>query len=350
MPRTALERLGLESQTRICPSPVRRLALRWGILLAMVPAMAAAAEPRVLHLASDSWPPFTDGPEGQRVAVELVQTALERAGIKAETTIVDWKDVDAGIRNGTIDGSTAMWRSEQRQQDVLFSKPYLENRLVLVGRKGSDVSATRMSDLAGKRVAVVSRYAYGDGIDKAVGVLFVGGRNDQDDLSKLLAGDVEYMLVDELVARYLLTNQPEETAAKLEIGSTPLARRTLHFAIRKDVPGAEQIVQAFDSEIQSMLVDGTYAKILNLGWIRADVDGDGLYELVPYGDSVGQVPPGSVYDVFGKEPETPVEKQRIFIRGSIFEGWDAVPERYKMGAVPDSVNPRLGTTVFTLKF
>jgi len=199
-------------------------------------------------------------------------------------------------------------------------------------------------------VAVVRRYAYGDEIEKAVGVLFVGGRNDQDDLNKLLAGEVEYMLVDELVARYLATNQPEEATAKLEIGATPLARRTLHLAIRRDLPEAEGIVQAFNREIRDMLADGTYAEILQIGWIRVDVDGDGLDELVPLSDSVGFPPAGSVYDVFATEPESPPEKQRIFIQGSIFEGWDAVPDRYKGPAGPNEVTLKGGTTLFTLQF
>ncbi len=94
------------------------------------------------------------------------------------------------------------------------------------------------------------------------------------------------MLVDELVARHLLTFQTEEAAAKLEIGFTPLARRMLHFAIRRDVANADRIVSAFDTEIRQMLGDGTYAKILQVGWIRVDVDGDGLYELVPLGENV----------------------------------------------------------------
>lgn len=321
----------------------------WILLL---PAFAMAADPPALRLASDTWPPFTDAPEGTRVAVELVHTALERAGIKATTTIVDWKDVEAGIRNATFDGSAAMWRTTEREQDLVFSAPYLENRLVLVGRKGSDVAATEISDLSGKRVAAVGRYAYGQEIEKAVGVHFVGGRNDQDDLTKLLAGEVEYMLVDELVSRYLMANQPEEAAASLEIGSTPLARRTLHFAIRRDVPGAEEIVDAFNKEIRGMLTDGTYAKILQIAWIQVDVDGDGLDELVPLGDVVGLAPPASVYDVFGKMPETDPEKQRIFIQGSIFEGWDAIPEQYKARGPADNndVVFHQGNTVFTLQF
>ena len=332
------------------PTSARRRALRVALWLAMLPTLAMAADPRELHLASDTWPPFTGEPGGARVAVELVNTALQRAGIDATTMIVDWKDVEAGIRQGTFDGTAAMWRTEKREQDLVFSEPYLENRLVLVGRKGSDVAAVRMSDLAGKRVAAVGRYAYGDEIEQAIGVFFVNARNDQDGLDKLLAGEVDYMLVDELVVRYILTYQYDEAAAKLEIGTTPLAHRTLHFALRRNLPGADDIVQAFNTEIDGMMADGTYSRILQVGWIRVDIDGDGRDELVALGDSVTPPPFGGVYDVFGEEPEVTPEKQRIFVAGSIYEGWDAVPDRYKGPAGPNEQTFKLGTTVFSLKF
>ncbi len=332
------------------PAPTWRRALRVAVWLMMLPALALAADPRELRLASDTWPPFTDGPQGTRVALELVNTALERAGIRATTIIVDWKEVETGIRKSTFDGTAAMWRTEKRDEDIVFSEPYLENRLVLVGRKDSDVAATKMSDLAGKRVAAVGRYAYGDEVGQAVGVFFVNARNDQDSLTKLLAGEVDYMLVDELVVRYLLTYQHEDAATNLEIGTTPLALRTLHFALRRNLPDADDIIQAFNTQIDAMMADGTYSKILQVGWIRIDIDGDGRDELVPLGDTAAPPSFGSVYDVFGKEPDTPPEKQRIFVAGSIYEGWDAVPDRYKGPAGPDDVTFKRGTTVFTLKF
>jgi polar amino acid transport system substrate-binding protein len=320
------------------------------LTVAMLPAMALAEHPHELQLASDIWPPFTDATDRHGVAVELVHTALERAGIEATTTIVDWKDVETGIRQAKFDGCAAMWQTEKRARELLFSQPYLENRLVLVGRRGSDVSAATMSDLAGQKVAAVGRYAYGQEVDSAVGVHFVNSRNDQDSLDKLLAGEVDYMLVDELVVRYLLTHQQEEAAAKLEIGNRSLGRRKLHFALRRDVPGAKEIIDAFNSEIRGMLADGTYAGILQVDWIRADVDGDGLDELVTLGESIGQVPPSRVYDVFGEVPETEPEKERIFVAGSIYEGWDAVPEEYKRQTIPNEQRMKQGTTVFTLKF
>ena len=73
------------------------------LAIALLPVLAAAEEPRELRLASDIWPPFTDGTDRQRVAVELVETALERAGIKATTTIVEWRHVEAGIGTGPSD-------------------------------------------------------------------------------------------------------------------------------------------------------------------------------------------------------------------------------------------------------
>ncbi len=347
--------LGYETSKMTRPRPAKRwLWCLAAMLVAVIVALPAiATENPELRLASDSWPPFTDEADHQRVAVDLVHTALERAGIGAATTVIDWKDVENGLRKATIDGSAAMWHTEQREKTLLFSRPYLENRLVIIGRKGSDVAAKRMSDLAGKRVAAVGRYAYGDEIGKAAGVHFVNGRNDQDNLNKLLAGDVEYMLVDTLVARYLVANQPEEAATKLEIGSTPLARRMLHFAIRREVPGAEKTIAAFNEEIQKMLTDGTYAAILQVGWIRVDVDGDGRTEVVALGDSVGEIPPGSVYDVFGDAPDAAMvapEKQRIFVKGNVYEGWAAIPDAYKGPAGVNDLAFKQGTTLFTLKF
>lgn len=334
------------------------LSWRRGPLVVIVLALLAltavvdAGDPQILRLGSDEWPPFTSTSSNQRAAVKLVHTALDRVGVQATTVIQDWKDVESGIRLGVLDGSAAMWRTEEREEDLMFSEPYLENRLVLIGRAGSDVSATRMTDLAGRRVAAVGQYAYGDVVEKASGVLFVNARNDQDSLDKLLAGDVEYMLVDELVVRHLVTFQGEEVNANLAIGLTPLARRTLHFVIRREIPNAEQIISAFNTEIRQMQGDGTYSTILQVGWIRADVDGDGLYELVPLGDQIGTQPPKSVYDVYGDIPDDdPPEKKRIVIQGDIYEGWDAIPDRYKQPpSQGGDTSFKYGTTMVTLTF
>jgi ABC-type amino acid transport substrate-binding protein len=278
------------------------------------------------------WPPFTNTADQPRLAIDLVDGALDRAGITATTSIVDFGAVILGLQDGSFDGSGALWRTRERENILHFSEPYLENRLVLVGKAGSDVTAARLTDLPGKRIAVVGTYAYGETVRTAKEPLFIKGQNDQENLEKLLTGEVDYMLVDELLIRYVLQHQKSEAAKYLQIGSTPLIRRTLHFAVRKNLPGSTAIVEKFNAEIKTMLADGTYNNILRLNWIRADVDGDGKTELVPMNARAGIIPPTAGYRILAHDQtERPVdESDRYFIDGQAYEGWDNVPERYKL--------------------
>ena len=319
------------------PSVLRSVetALRAGIgaiLILMSPTLAPAAETLELRLASDMFPPFTNTAGQSRLAIDLVHGALDRAGITATTSIVEFGAVILGLQDGSFDGSGALWHSAERETFLLFSEPYLENRLVLVGRAGSDVSAVRLSDLKGKRVAVVGTYAYGETVKNASEPLFVNGQNDQENLQKLLAGEVDFMLVDELLIRYVLQYQKSDAAKHLQIGSTPLVRRNLHLAVRTALPGSKAILEKFDAEIKKMLADGTYNRILRLNWIRADVDGDGRMELVPMNARAGRIPPTAGYRILSPDTtgEPSDETDRYFIDGQAYEGWDNVPERYKL--------------------
>jgi ABC-type amino acid transport substrate-binding protein len=283
-------------------------------------------------LASDLWPPFTNISDQPRLAIDLAHEALHRADIEATTSIVEFGAVILGLQDGRFDGSGALWRTPERESFLIFSEPYLENRLVLVGRAGSDVSAARLSDLIGKRVAVVGSYAYGETVKNATETLFIKGQNEQENLQKLLAGEVDFMLVDELLIRYVLQHQENDAGKYLQIGTTPLVRRTLHFVVRKAIPDSAAIIEKFDSEIKNMLADGTYNKILRLNWIRADVDGDGQTELVPMNPRAARIPPATGYAILDLDPAEPPadESDRYWIDGQAYEGWDNVPKRYKL--------------------
>ena len=87
--------------------------------------------------------------------------ALTRSGYAPETTILDKRTVTSDIKAEKYDGCGAIRRSAEREKFILFSKPYLESRLHLVGKKGSDVSITDLSALEVKYIALVKGYAYG---------------------------------------------------------------------------------------------------------------------------------------------------------------------------------------------
>lgn len=326
----------------------RRLLL---IPLLLLPLGVTSGEDATtrLRLASDIWPPFTDVEGRMRVAIDLVQVALRREGLEASSEIRgDFAKLLSDLRAGELDGSAALWRNPEREEFLLFSRPYLENRLVLVGLEDRDVSVTSLSLLVGQRIGIVEGYAYGEAIENLEGPVLIRGSSDQDNIDRLLAGDLDYVLADELLIQTLFERHGERARARLEAGSVPIVERSLHFAVRRDLPGAAEIVKRFDAAIGEMITDGTYNRILGLTWIRADVDGDGTPELVLGGEQAGTRAPGGGYTIF----RTPAQRSGeasptgYVVGGKTYQNWEQIPTKYRVPVDREEEPARPGIRMF----
>jgi polar amino acid transport system substrate-binding protein len=325
------------------------------ISLIVAAALGTSAQPPPLRLVSTPWPPFTSVPGQPRFALDLVESALGRIGLSARTTLVEAAQFTPALLAGEFDGSGAAWKDAERERALVFSQPYLENRLILVGRKGANVSATSLSDLRGKRVAIVGGYAYGEAVNESGAITFVRSRSEEDSLALLLARKADYALMDELVIQYIVNNYPNEAKQKLNLGSWPLVKRPLYFAVRRTHPQAESIVKQFNAQLRGMIADGTYHRLLHVPWISADVDGDGVAEFVPQSDRSGPVQPKHAYELFSntKSSANPFEVEaprRFYVGGNIYTDWASVPNRYKVEdpQYPDS--RRSTASVFQFKW
>jgi len=312
------------------------------IVLAAAAAVTPSAQVAPLKLVSTAWPPFTN-PAGQpRYALDLVEAGLSRSGVTAVTTIVDAARFTPALLSNEFDGSAAAWKDAEREQALIFSRAYLENRLVLVARRGDDVSASSLATLRGKRLAIVEGYSYGEAIDTAA-VNFVRSKSEEDSISLLLGSKVDYALMDDLVIQQIVASYPTEARAKLNFGTTPILTRPLYLALRRSRPDAQSIVDRFNAQLRGMVADRTYHRLLHVPWIRADIDGDGLLEFIPETDAAGGTEPTRAYSISTAdavkarlaEPQTGA---RFYVGGNIYEQWAAVPNRYKVDdpQAPDS--------------
>ncbi len=325
---------------------------RFGVVLLLFGLVALApvvqGQTRHLHLVSTRWAPFTNAPGQPSFASDLVDEALTRIGITTDTTVVAPGELTPSLLASRFDGSAALWKDAERERVLLYSQPYLENRLVLVGRKDSDVSASTLADLAGRKVAIIEGYSYGESVERTDGPAFVRSKGEEESLEMLLGGTVDYMLMDELVVQYILDDFPAEAESRLQIGRTALIRRTLHFAVRRSLPDAAAIVNGFNEQLSAMIADRSYHRLLHLEWITVDVDGDGIPELVPQSDQAGATPPERSYDLF-QMPGVPAN-QRFFFGGNVYLDWASVPDHYKLtgDSRPD---PRASTVpIFTFRW
>lgn len=305
---------------------MRRAAL--AVSLGVLFAGGARAESTPLQLVAPTWPPYADRVGEDRIAVELVQTALRRAGIDAEIVVRDEPSVLHLVESGSFAGSVALWKTEGRAKTLSFSKPYLENRLVLVARAGTDASARSLASLeAGARVGLVKGYAYGAEVEAAKGPTFVRHEGAAVSLRALLSGELDYVLADSLLVHHLFQAQPARAEALLAVASEPVAIRTLHLALRDDVPRGRELLDRFDAAIRAMLKDGTFNRVLGVDWVRADVDGDGRPELVA-AERAGRAAPSRSYAALGSS-SLPGDDRVYVIDGVRYAGWEAVPDRHK---------------------
>lgn len=333
------------------------LTIALGVLSTIcITSVNARSQTPQLHLVSTAWPPFTN-PAGQpRFALDLVEEALKRIGSSADTAIVADSSFTTSLLSGKFDGSAAAWRDAEREKILVFSQPYLENRLLLVGRRGSDVSAPKLSALAGKRIVLVGGFSYGDEANGS-GAVFIRSRSEEDSLARLLANEADYTLMDELVVQYILDNYGEQARNRLSIGSTPLVTRTLHLAIRRSRPGVDALIARFNTEVRKMIADRTYHRLLHVDWIEADVDGDGKKEVVARTDQAGPTPPARTYNLFAATPPEvevtappPPAEKRFYFGGSIYENWASVPQNYKLSN-SDAPDPARSTaTLFSFRW
>ena len=124
----------------------------------------AAGQESTISLASDIWPPFTNTEGNQSIATDLVQEGLSRMNIKTTLVFEPFDNVLDGLKVNKYNGSSALWKEAEREEYLLYSEPFLQNQLMLVSRKGIAVDNLTLLDLKGKRVGVVTGYAYSDNL------------------------------------------------------------------------------------------------------------------------------------------------------------------------------------------
>ena len=262
-------------------------------------SLAEAKDP--LLLSNDAWPPFIIEGGEQGTAEMLVCQALERSGWPCSVEVRDWETVLNLARIGSIDGIAAAWRDPERETYLLFSEPYLANRIVPVVNNKKPVVIKSVADLSGLRVALVKDYAYGKEITAmASNFEVIQVKNSRDAIQYVRDGKADTALVDELVARNELD---ESTKEDLTIMDTVLAFRDLHFAVSRQHPLAPVIIDDFQRAYKLMLADGTVNEILKVDWLATDFGQSGRLNVVlRSGVSLDQLsPPSNDGEVFALE-------------------------------------------------
>ena len=140
--------------------------------------------------------------------IDIAREAIERAGGKPEFKIIHWNEKENELNSGNID---MIWNgmdiTPERKEIMLFSKPYMDNRRVVVAAKGNPLGITHESDLDDKNVGVKAGttaefyFETEEGVKDKLKALKTYD-SDEKVFIALEKGEVDAVVCDEILGRY----------------------------------------------------------------------------------------------------------------------------------------------------
>ncbi|MGB3367513.1 MAG: amino acid ABC transporter substrate-binding protein [Acidaminobacteraceae bacterium] len=202
--------------------------------------------------------------------VDLAKEVFARLDIELRFQPIDWSMKETELNSGNID---MIWNgytiTDERMEKVLFSKPYIKNRQIIVTKYDSGI--VTKADLEGKFVSAQSESSSVDAINKDTEFVALIKDNapitfdtNNEAFLDLEAGRVDAVVADEILAMYYLS---QKGAENYNVLAEDLGKEEYGIGFRKT---SKEVVEAVDGALDSMREDGVMGEI-SKKWFAEDI-------------------------------------------------------------------------------
>jgi len=193
--------------------------------------------------------------------IDLAKEVFKRADIEVRFQPIDWSMKETELNSGNID---LIWNgytiTEERKEKVSFTKPYLENKQIIITLSGSSIEDKQ--DLKNKKVALQNGSSALDAIMNYPDLVaeFNGGEpilfdTNNEAFMDLEAGRTDAVVGDEVLARYYVKQRGE---AKYKVLEDDFGKEEYGIGIRKI---DEDLLKLVNETLAEMIDDGSYNEI-----------------------------------------------------------------------------------------
>ncbi len=219
----------------------------------------------------DAFPPMGFRDENNEIVgfdIDLAKEAAKRLGVDVKFQTIVWESKVEELDSGNID---VIWNgfsvTPEREKQVLFTKPYIKNRQVIVVTADSPIKTK--ADLEGKKIGIQAGSSAQDAVlaDKATYEVIKDNMLEFDDnvmaMRDLKGGGLDAVVVDIIVGKYYVSKHPGEYKFLEE-----------DFGAEDFAVGLRLTDKAFLAEmnkaLDAMKADGTASQISDK-WFKEDI-------------------------------------------------------------------------------
>lgn len=189
--------------------------------------------------------------------IDMANEVSNKIGMKIEFQPIDWDSKELELNSGKVD---LLWNgltiTEERANNMLFTKPYLDNRQIILVKEDSAINAK--NDLESKIIGLQKGSSSVEAVNKDNIKDKIGNLVEYADnisaFTDLNIGRIDAVVVDEIVARYYLANND----SKLRILEDNFGSEQYGVAVKLENTELNEKIQTALDEMQK---DGTYSKI-----------------------------------------------------------------------------------------
>ncbi len=239
---------------------MRLLLLLLALLAAAWPGLPGSAAAETVELAiEDAWEPYAN-PDGTGMSGEIVTAAFRAVGIAVKLQVRPYARVLVEVRDGRFPGGLNVAREPSTAPDFLWGQEMLfqadAHYYHHIERPLAAQSAAGLRN--GERIGVIRGYEYGEQFfrNNAISKEWVS-RHDQN-ISKLLAGRVDAIIMFDKTANLLLA---ENDLERQIVPAFPCESSLIYVAFSLKHPRAAYFAGRLDEGLRIIKANGTHAAI-----------------------------------------------------------------------------------------
>lgn len=192
--------------------------------------------------------------------VDLAKETAKRMGVEFEFRPIIWDKKEAELNSGRID---IIWNgldiTPERQTHILYSKPYMDNRLILLIKKGRGLNIHSLQDLKGKVVATQAGSNAENCVERNDAMRtgfanFITYPTFSKAFKALSDERIDVLIIDEIAGRYEVARRDELELIDITIGD--VSKFGIGFRLGNNEL-RDEVQEAFDE----IIADGTAKKI-----------------------------------------------------------------------------------------
>jgi len=220
----------------------------------------------VLTLVVDNYPPYIDELAlDQGVLSQLVKQAFATVSVATTLSFQPWPKVP--VVAAQANHASFLWfKTPELEQDWLFSEPIVELRQMLVTTSEFKTELNRFDQLRPYRLGVTKGYFYGPGFAaERHDFRLTEAVSDYASLQNLLAGRVDVILMDPIVAQLMWQQLPAKTIKLRFLPKPLLTAQPAYLVCSRNFLPCFAVIQSFNQALLQLQQTGADLQIFGFG-------------------------------------------------------------------------------------